>query len=289
MEQAGIPVIGSLSNNTQNLTSADFFPIGANSLAVAYGQLALAKTKGTKMAIAYCAEIAACAQVVPFAKLVAQSAGVDIVYSGAISSSAPDYTAQCQAIKNSGAESFEAAAAGPAALRFAAACHAQGVTATLLLANEPQVQTAATPGAEGALIVDSLYPFFDTSIPAAQKFRDTIDKYSPGLSGVSTYSGEENDRFDSASLFAKAVLAAGPGDVTPASVKKGLYALKAETLGGLIPPVTYTPGKPTAVNCYFTYTVTNAKFALLPVGTKTQCAPDDLIESLRTTLKLVGS
>ena len=38
---------------------------------------------------------------------------------------------------------------------------------------------------------------------------------------------------------------------TPAQVKKGLYALKNETLDGVAPPLNFTPGKPAFIPCWF--------------------------------------
>ena len=46
----------------------------------------------------------------------------------------------------------------------------------------------------------------------------------------------------SGELFKAAVDASGSGPVTSASVKRGLYALKNETLGGLSGPLNFVPG-----------------------------------------------
>jgi branched-chain amino acid transport system substrate-binding protein len=53
-------------------------------------------------------------------------------------------------------------------------------------------------------------------------------------------------------------------------VKKGLYALKNETLGGVAPPLTFTPAKPAFIPCYFTEQVKGGKFASLN-GNKPTC------------------
>lgn len=60
---------------------------------------------------------------------------------------------------------------------------------------------------------------------------------------------------------------------TPASprlaVKKGLYALKSETLEGLAPPLTFTAGKPTFVPCYFSQQIKSGKFTSLKANKPT--------------------
>ena len=86
-------------------------------------------------------------------------------------------------------------------------------------------------------------------------------------------------------LAASCAAAGGAGQVTPASVKKGLHALKGETLGGLSAPLTFTPGKPTLDNCYYEYTITSEKFTELH-GMTPQCAPDSVISAMVTQLKL---
>lgn len=47
---------------------------------------------------------------------------------------------------------------------------------------------------------------------------------------------------------------------TAADVKKGLYALKGETLDGIAPPLTFTKGKPAFPTCYFKGKLANGSF-----------------------------
>jgi branched-chain amino acid transport system substrate-binding protein len=79
-------------------------------------------------------------------------------------------------------------------------------------------------------------------------------------------------------LFGAAVKASGDSTVTAASVKKGLYALKGETLGGLVAPLTFTPGKANLTNCYYSYALDAGKFVETD-NMKPTCA-DGAIDSL---------
>jgi branched-chain amino acid transport system substrate-binding protein len=60
------------------------------------------------------------------------------------------------------------------------------------------------------------------------------------------------------------------------SVKTALYQFKGETLGGMVAPLTFTPGQPTLINCYFVLGIEDRKFTL-PQGLEPTCAPDDVI------------
>jgi branched-chain amino acid transport system substrate-binding protein len=58
--------------------------------------------------------------------------------------------------------------------------------------------------------------------------------------------------------------------VTSAQILKGIYALHAETLGGLSPPLTFKKGKATTIDCWFYMSVKNQKFTT-PYGTAAAC------------------
>jgi branched-chain amino acid transport system substrate-binding protein len=62
----------------------------------------------------------------------------------------------------------------------------------------------------------------------------------------------------------------GSGDVTAATVSQGLSTIKNDTLDGWSSPLTYTPGKPHLVNCWFTTQVVNGSPKLLNNG-QTSC------------------
>jgi branched-chain amino acid transport system substrate-binding protein len=112
---------------------------------------------------------------------------------------------------------------------------------------------------------------------------DAFRKYSPtlgtpaaplgGQSSVGSYLGGK--------LFEAAVKAADTDDITAASVKKGLYALKGETLGGMSQPLTFVEGKTNLFNCAYTYKIQDKKFVMLNDG-KQICGPAALMQSIAT-------
>ena len=61
------------------------------------------------------------------------------------------------------------------------------------------------------------------------------------------------------------------GPITTAQIKKGLYSLHGATLGGLTPPLTFTKGSPTPIDCWFWVGISHGKFTT-PYGLKPVCA-----------------
>lgn len=274
--KAGVPVIGGLSLESVFLTNPDFFNEGANNIALTYGMQKLARTEGKDMGVLYCAESPVCAQLVPLQNDIAKYTGITVPTSAAVSATAPSYTAQCLAIKNSGAQTYAAFLASPVVQRVSTACASQGVTTKVValdggLAGVPNI--AQTPGLNGELNSESVFPWFADSSPATKAFHAALAKYTPSLGDK--VDSQSAYAWTSAELFEKAVelSGSGSGPVTSASVKAGLYKMKGQTLGGLTGPLTFVKGQANLQNCYFTFGIKNGKF-VLNNGLNTTCAPD---------------
>jgi branched-chain amino acid transport system substrate-binding protein len=175
----------------------------------------------------------------------------------------------------------------PVVLRFVAACAQQGYT--------PQ-QVSSTQTATGAWLTDSTLNgalltalnanAYDTSTPAIAAFQSALKKYAPSAIEGNSFSGEEINPWSGGVLFQAAAKAAHLTPTsTPADVKKGLYALKNETLGGLAPPLNFSPGKPAFVPCWFSQQVTGGKFASLN-SNKSSCLTTTQAAALAKALKL---
>jgi branched-chain amino acid transport system substrate-binding protein len=282
-EKAGVPVIGGLPLDPPYVTNPDFFPTGANDVAISYGALSAAKQNGSKVAVLYCAEVPQCKQAGPILKQAGTSLGVTIPLFTSVSATSPDFTATCQAVKQSGAESYYVID-GPAIVqKIASTCQSQGVTAKLVeISGILTTEFAKTPSTANFSGIVESFPFFDTSTPATQEFHAAIKQFDPaiiaGKSPVS-FGPAVADAWTGGQLFAAAVKASSASTTTASTVKAGLYALQGETLGGLTPPLTFTQGKPTLVNCYFEIKAVNGKFSA-PNGLTPSCAPDALVSQV---------
>jgi len=282
VESTGVPVIGGLPVTEQMVTNPDFFPVGQNTFALLYHAIQLAKTTGPKFGYLYCAEAAVCAEAVPLVTSFAKLIGVQVPVVAKFSATAPDYTAICQQLKDQGVTSYEVAGAPASQVRVSAACVQQGLKAKIIATDgAPDAEFVTAPSLNGTLLAETVYPWYDSSQPAVKSYLDLLAKYAPDVTAddgpTAFYS------YIGAKLFEKAVSNIGSGPITPASVKQGLYALKGETLGGITPPLTYSPGKATQINCGYTITLNGGKYSS-PDGGKLTCAPDAVISGVLSKL-----
>ncbi|MBZ5739414.1 ABC transporter substrate-binding protein [Nocardioides mangrovi] len=276
--QKGVPVIGGLNVNVPYVTNPDFFPTGANLYAMAYGVMDLASTVGDSTGALYCAESPQCAQLPTFVELLGGMLGVETPVTVKVSTTGGDWTAACQALIDGKVDSYQIAADGPAVVKIANSCYDQGLRSRVVT-GDATVRSSFLkyPAFDGMLAAGTTVPFIDDSTPGTKAYQEMLATYLPDL-------GDENgplpmNSYIAVQLFKKAVELGGTDEVTSASIKDGLYQMKDETLDGLTVPITYTEGKPTIINCYYTLGIENGKFTE-PDGLKTKCAPDDLIDTI---------
>jgi branched-chain amino acid transport system substrate-binding protein len=281
--QAGVPVVGGLSIDLPFVTNPDFYPSGTNVIALGYGMLAAAKPYGTKFGVLYCAEAAQCAQSGLLYKLLAPKLGMTIAFNQSVSATAPNYTAPCQVVKSSGVGGYQIADQAAVVKTVANQCKALGSNVKVFNFDGAVVSSMATaPGLQGLIATETDAPWFSQA-PPLRSYHQAIAKYAPDLgpaNGPNAFYA-----WVSGQLFTAAVQASKTSTVTPASVKAGLYALpKGTTLGGIAPPLTFTQGQATVINCYFTLAIKNNRF-VTPDGLKTSCAPPSAVSPI---LKLLG-
>jgi branched-chain amino acid transport system substrate-binding protein len=268
-QKAGVPIVGGGSSAFIPNDPLDF-PSGTSTVSLAYGLFYGLKQEGaTKIAIPYCAEIAACSQAVAFGKLSAASNGMQVVWGGSVSSSSPDLTPQCLAARSSGADGVEVALTEQETIHFAQACSQQGWNPVYSLTSTAvDNQILNVSALKTVISAQQVAPWFETT-PALQEYQAAMAKYEPGttISGPAALQG-----WVSGKLFQAAVQASGPSTVTPESVINGLYSLHQETLGGLAPPLTYTKGQPASIKCFFLVGVQDGKYTA-PLGLRPACQP----------------
>lgn len=261
----GIPVVGGIASEVTFLTNPDFYPSGTQLLVNTVGVALVAKSVGaTHLGVVYCAESPICAQLDPLAKGAATLAGLKYT-SLKISATAPNYTAPCLALKSAGVDALYVADNSPVVVRFVDACAQQGFKpkgaynigglSNLVLADKNM---------EGAVMAAENANPFDASTPAIKTFQDALNKYDPGFVNSPKFGFPTILVWAGAQLF-KAAAEQGhlTPSSTPAEVKQALYKLHNETLTGVAPPLTFTPGKPAFVDCYFTEKISGGKFTSL--------------------------
>ncbi len=259
-DAAKVPVI-SLTGSGQSilyLVDPNFFANSTTVLANVYAQVYTAKYAGAKsMAYLYCAEDPNCAQAVPLAKKDAQALGVDLNYTASVSAAAPNYTAQCLAAKSAGSQAmFIAASSASAIERVAADCAHQDYNPIQVTASGTVPDSALTKPGFGHVIGEvNTFPSFLSNTPATQLFHQVMDGYLPKAlrpTVVSaTWTGME--------MF-KAVSANAGDQPSTSAIYQGLYGLNGSTLGGLAPNLTFKPGQPNQINCFYMVESTTGKY-----------------------------
>ncbi|HVW33125.1 MAG TPA: ABC transporter substrate-binding protein, partial [Acidimicrobiia bacterium] len=194
----------------------------------------------TKLAVLTCQEAQACGIVTNLWNQRAKSLGIDIVYSGRASIAQPDYTAECLAAHNAGAQALFVLEDGNAVGRVANSCARQDY--------KPQYALATTvildrfkddPNLEGALGGSDVFPWFQHGLPAIDEFHDAVKAFGGGLQpGVGMVTG-----WTAGKLLERAAAHNLSEPPASESVLKGLWTVKDDTLGGLTYPLTFSEGK----------------------------------------------
>lgn len=279
-EKLNFPVIGGDSVPPEWNQSPVLFPLGGDSEAVIYGTVANAVKAGNKrVSILTCVEASACS----YAKnllidkgLVAKTGG-ELAYQATISLTQTDFTAECQNSKTNKADAIFIYADSSSIQRLARSCAglgyvvpiiANGIAVSTDLARDPNVTKATVFAAPGT------FPWMSADTPAQQAFQAALKKYAPSLEP----DGSTAIAWVSGKMFEKVIESLGPAartqTITTEMIFKGLASIKNETLGGLIPPVTFKAGQPHAPSqpCFYAVKL-DASGWTAPFGSKASCQP----------------
>jgi branched-chain amino acid transport system substrate-binding protein len=272
--QNHVPMISLIGdhNATDYLTDPNAFAEGTTVPSELWSYAEAANLSSHKnLALLYCAEVAACAQLVPAVKAGGASTGVKVVYSAGYSASAPNYTAICLAAKDAGANSIEPV--GPVVssnFRLLQNCRAQGYN-PLPIMSGTNFGTGATIKNAGVTNLwgwTNSLPYFVKSSGTA-----TFDKVMASYLPKATSDQDVLDDWAGMEIFAMAASKIpASSTATAADIYNGLYSFHHQTIGGLTVPLTYTKGKPTPITCAFFLDYKNGKFGT-PDGLTPKCQP----------------
>ena len=274
VKQRGVPVLGD-TDTVAGYTNSDFFTPGLTFNQSPPAEADAIKKSGIKkMAELYCSEVAICAQDATEMKTVLAKDGVDQVYTAAISSSAPSYTAQCLAAKQAGATGIGVADASGIVTEVAQDCAKQGYE-PLEFSGDGSVSQAwlTVPAMQGNVDVQPEIPWFVHNA-ATKPMYAALQKYAPSvISGPNFGEIVVQVWAEGTELKMAAEAAHLSANPTAAEITKGLYALpKGTTLGGIAPPLGgFVKGKPANNKCFFLMGINHGKFVTLD-GLKPVCA-----------------
>jgi len=272
LEERRIPMVGMCSCTDGSATSPMMFQVGISTdpgLAWAHMLALTTLTEKRKLSILYCRETPACKQIRDGIVKLQGQAGIQVVHEAQVTVTQPDYTAEVLAARNAGAEAVAIATDNASVIRVARSAHRQNYRPTLVgqvATAEDRYLTVGGEDVEGSAIGASVFPW------QSPKFADyvaALDRYAPGA-----IKGNLGQVVWVAGKLLEKIAAGFPANPTKDDFLAGLYALRGETLGGLLPPLTYIEGKGSALTnlCTVPILVERNKF-VTPKGDSFVCAP----------------
>ena len=238
LEQKRIPAIASCPcNAVADSSPMNFSPQTGGTFGLAWEHLApvVALTKERRIAQLYCREASICDTADTYIKKIAPAAGVEVVYRGQVSIAQPDYTAEVIQARNSGANVIVAIMDNASALRILRSAHRQNYHPVIAIQRTGYDERFLRQGGEdidGVVTASTTVPW--STSPLMADFRAAMDRLAPGME-KSTQHAEIWAAGKLLELLAKSF----PADPGPADVLAGLYGLRNETVGGLLPPLAF--------------------------------------------------
>ncbi len=277
VEDEKIPAVGGDVLSTDWNDSPYFFPQGAGFDAQVFGLVKQAVDAGQRqIGLLYCVEAASCTSGAKKIEAQTAKAGGTLAYSSAISLTQTDFTAQCQNAKSAGVEVLGLAMDGSAMGRVARSCAAlsyrpkfaaSGLIISPAQATDPDLRR------NGVATASVNAPWMREDTPGQRAYHRALEAYAPGAvpdaASIAAWSAGK--------LFEAAIAALGTeardGAITRELVLKGLGLVRKETLGGLAPPITFSPGQARApeIRCVY-YELLTTDGWIAPRASRPVCA-----------------
>jgi len=240
----------------------------ADSTIEGFAQVAVPAGK-TKLAVLTCSDFAACDN---FDKewssgATEQGTGFQVVYRARSSITQPDYTSECLAAQQAGANAMILGLDTASVERLASSCVRQGFHPLYGLADELALPSLAQdPNVDGAVVPSKIAPFVDRSVPGVKAIYDAYAQFAPGASP----SGASLTGWTFGQFFAAAA-AYLPANPTAQDVVDGLNRIRGNDLGGLTYPLTFTAGQPSQRRVCWSVTLIQNKAYTKGPGPTLQC------------------
>ena len=238
LEQVQVPVIGGCpcQDDPQD-ESPISFPLGSAKAGMEWqhivGLVELSDAK--KVAVFACRESPSCARIGKRIQPTLKTLGREVVYFSEISLAQPDFTAEIIAARNAGAEALVAIVDNATIIRLARTAHRQQwrpLISTQMSAYQQDFLKSGGEEVEG-LVMGSVTVPWSTS-PKLADFRDAMQRYVPGGS-IGNFASHEWV----VGKMLETVARSFPANPTAKDFIEGLYSLRGDTFGGLVPPISY--------------------------------------------------
>ena len=263
LEQRRIPVVGGSGTEPWYTTSPMFFTqiiageVAIEATVASYARSA--KAMGiTKMGLITCSDgVQVCNDTARAAPDYIKRYGLELAYQGKASLAQPDFTANCLAARNAGAEILYLALDANSYSRFGKGCASvgyrprYGIPQPIMLAD-----LAKDPNMAGSPGVSYTAPFFFAPNPAIGRFHKAMAQYA----AKAPLTGSASLGWSAAELLGAAARRLSPAP-TSADILEGLWALAGDDLGGLTASLRFTRDEPTVPPvCYWQVVVADNSY-----------------------------
>lgn len=257
------------------LTNA--FTITTTFGAVVDEQVIAAQLAGaTKLATAACAEVDSCSAAAPVFDATAAALGIENAGVTKVSSTAPDYTAECIKWVQDGIDFIQISASGEMGARLYSDCTDQGYDG--LFGASAGTVGGALIKVDGIHLVGGLnaFPWWVDDAPVAE-FRDAMN--AAGVAEDAWSNPNATGTWSVMQLWAKGMSntdITADDEITKEASLAAMYTISDETLDGLISPVTFTEGERASHRpCFWPYELKDGVFTALNGGLKYSCNPPE--------------
>jgi branched-chain amino acid transport system substrate-binding protein len=268
-ESRRIPIVG----GTTSLAVEDQSPmvfnpqVGLLGAGRGFVSTVLSQTPARTASVVYCREAPGCAASRDVIAAFAPEAGLRIVHEAQVSLAQPDFTAEVVAGRQAGAEAVIAVVDVASMLRYIRAAQRQGWKPVFSgsFAFDTQDAERAGADAEGLLAFSGTANFRGSERMA--KYRAAVARFVPGgaLGGPGAHAWAQGQLLRAAGRSL-------PDEVTSAQILAGLLGLRGETLGGIVPPLTFSDGPHRDVNrCIVPIRLTGGRWTQ-PLGHEFVCS-----------------
>ena len=274
LESKGVPVIGGTNADENEDKSAIVFQplLGADDgIAWSFLLNIAAQTTRKRIALMYCREVTQCEHQRRAIKSKLPYAGLEFVYEAQVSIAQPDYTAEMIGAQRAGAEVILGLVDTASLIRLARSAHRQGYQPLFTGPHnlEADQTLAGGPEVEGFLVPARLPPY--STSPLLADYRKAMAEYQPG----EELGGAGSGGFVVGRLLEKLAPVIGE-PVTSQGLIAALYTLRGETLGGLLPGVSFPrdPNRRHVNLCIVPTTIKGGVFVAHDPAEAFVCAPD---------------
>jgi branched-chain amino acid transport system substrate-binding protein len=220
-----------------------------------------------KLGFVACQEVQFCHDAQAVWPGLASKVGFDLAYSARVTLAQPSFTAECLGARNAGVEFFYVVSDGNSLHRVARDCKSVGYTPTFgfpstVIKNED----TADPNVEGLVTTPPFMPWTAVGNREIDLFRDVVIRLAPGTNPE----GNPQAGWVSARIF-EAAIGRSPDPATSAGILEGLWALRDETLGGTLNPLTFARDKVNPAPACWTHLVVKDGTFTSPHGNRLSC------------------